>query len=402
MTVHSRDTAKSGCILVFLSSRGASSGARLIRADTGIYPLMRTRICFLPLALLASACSPAAQPKSSPPAVEDAGPVLAQPADIEVMTRVAQYELQQLGTAPDDDWVASVFYVGLLASYGVTHDATALSAVKAWGDQHAWALHASRKGPRFADDQCCTQAYLDLDLLDGSPSQETLTQAAQTAFDAMIAAPAPGRQDWYWADALFMAPGALVRLGAVTNDGKYVDFLHAMWWDAQANLFSASTGLYWRDQTFFGQNVYWSRGNGWVAAGTVRVLQYLPPSDVRRGDYEALLAALAAKVVPLQAADGLWRADLLNPAAFPNPETSGSALFTYALAWAVRNGTLQRATYLPVVRAAWAGLVSAVDADGRLGWVQASGVGPAAAQQNDSYPYGVGAFLLAGSEVAQL
>jgi rhamnogalacturonyl hydrolase YesR len=111
---------------------------------------------------------------------------------------------------------------------------------------------------------------------------------------------------------------------------------------------------------------------------------------------------MAATLAPLQGADGLWRADLLDPQAFPNPETSGSSLIAFALAWGIEHGVLDRATYMPVVQKAWTGLVDAVDAQGRLGWVQPSGIGPAAAQSSDSAPYGVGAFLLAGSEVAKL
>jgi rhamnogalacturonyl hydrolase YesR len=318
------------------------------------------------------------------------------------MSRVARYELGQLGDAPGNDWVNSVFYVGLMASYPMTHDPAALDALGAWATHNAWALHASRKGPRFADDQCCTQAYLDYRLLGAAPEDEMSVQAARSAFDGMIQKPAPGRQDWYWCDALFMAPGALARLGAITGDAKYFDFLHTMFWDAEANLRSPTTGLFWRDQNFFQSNVYWARGNGWVAAGAVRVLQYLPASDAQRGAYLELLRSLSETVLPLQGSDGLWRADLLDANAFPNPETSGSALFTYALSWGVNEGVLDRATYLPAVERSWAALVGAVDADGRLGWVQPSGVRPAAALATDSYPYGVGAFLLAGSEVAKL
>ncbi len=363
---------------------------------------MQNALLLMPLAALIAGCASSPEATSSGPgATSDAGVTPGAADSAAVMTRVAHDELAQLGGTADNDWVNAVFYIGLLASYSTTHEAGALDAVKAWGDSHAWALHQSRKGPRFADDQACTQAYLDLDLLDAA-APATATQSAQAAFDAMIAAPAAGRQDWYWADALFMAPGALARLGAVSGDPKYFGFLNNMWWDAEANLLSASAGLYWRDQKFFGSNVYWSRGNGWVAAGIVRVLQYLPATDPRRSDYQALLVALAENVAPLQGSDGLWRADLLNPTAFPNPETSGSALFAYAFAYGVQHGILDRTKYLPVIQKAWAGLVGAVDANGRLGWVQPSGVGPAATLQTDSYPYGVGAFLLAGSEIAQL
>jgi rhamnogalacturonyl hydrolase YesR len=319
-----------------------------------------------------------------------------------VLSRVAHHEIDQLGADADSDWINAVFYVGLVAAYEVTRETSLLDAVRAWGARNNWDLYSSRKGPTFADNQCCAQAYLDLDLLDPTTTNVSTIQKAQAAFDGMIAAPVPGRQLWYWCDALFMAPGALVRLGAATAATKYVTFLDAEWWDAEGYLLDPAVGLFWRDQSFFGTRTFWSRGNGWVIAGTARVLQYLPATDARYADYVHLLQSMASTLAPLQGSDGLWRADLLNAQAFPNPETSGTGLMTYAMAWGVEKGLLDRTTYLPVVQKAWNGLVAAVDAQGRLGWVQSSGIAPAAAGPADSAPYGAGAFLLAGSEMAKV
>jgi unsaturated rhamnogalacturonyl hydrolase len=128
----------------------------------------------------------------------------------------------------------------------------------------------------------------------------------------------------------------------------------------------------------------------------------LPANDPRRNDYVQLLTTMAAALVPLQGADGIWRADLLNSNRFPNPEASGSGFFTFALAWGVHHGVLPRDTYLPVVRKAWNGLLTMVTADGRMQFVQSNNKEPAAAVQSDHQPYGAGAFLLAGSEVLEL
>jgi rhamnogalacturonyl hydrolase YesR len=92
----------------------------------------------------------------------------------------------------------------------------------------------------------------------------------------------------------------------------------------------------------------------------------------------------------------------LDSADFPLPETSGSALMTFALAWGVNHGVLDRATYMPVIANAWRGLVGQIYADGRLGGIQQTGAAPAHYLASSSYTYGVGGFLLAGSEVAQL
>src|ERR687883_304557 len=64
------------------------------------------------------------------------------------------------------------------------------------------------------------------------------------------------------------------------------------------------------------------------------------------------------------------RARVLAPP-FPGAETSGTASFAYGLAYGIRAGLLERATYLPVLARAWNGMVGkAVRADGSLGYVQ--------------------------------
>ncbi len=139
-----------------------------------------------------------------------------------------------------------------------------------------------------------------------------------------------------------------------------------------------------------------------MVAGIARVLQALPPDDGHRGEYAALLRTMAAALVPAQAADGLWRANLLRPDEFRNPETSGSSFIPYALAWGINNGVLDAATFRPVVARAWRALAGIVRDDGHLGWVQPVAALPAATTAETTAPFGVGAFLLAASEVARL
>jgi rhamnogalacturonyl hydrolase YesR len=96
------------------------------------------------------------------------------------------------------------------------------------------------------------------------------------------------------------------------------------------------------------------------------------------------------------------RARVLAPP-FPGAETSGTASFAYGLAYGSGGGLLDRATYLPVLAQAWRGMVGkAVRADGLLGYVQGVGDRPGHASAGETHDFGVGAFLLAGSEVARL
>jgi unsaturated rhamnogalacturonyl hydrolase len=191
-----------------------------------------------------------------------------------------------------------------------------------------------------------------------------------------------------------------VRLGAATGNAKYFQVLDGMWWDTYAFLWEPKQGLMYRDDMH--RNEFWARGNGWVIAGTARVLQYLPASDPKHADYVTMLQAMAAALKAIQGADGMWRSNLLVPSQYPNPETSGSGLMTYGIAWGLNNGVLDRATYLPVAQKAWQGLTTVVDANGLVGYCQPVGAGPAAATATSTAPFCVGAWLLGASEMAKL
>jgi len=111
---------------------------------------------------------------------------------------------------------------------------------------------------------------------------------------------------------------------------------------------------------------------------------------------------MAARVATLQDRNGYWHASLLDPESYPNPETSSSGFFTYALAWGINTGLLDKSQYFPVVKKGWQALVHAVYADGKLGWVQPISADPKKVTRDMTEVYGVGAFLLAGTEIYKL
>jgi len=108
---------------------------------------------------------------------------------------------------------------------------------------------------------------------------------------------------------------------------------------------------------------------------------------------------MSAEMLSIQGKDGLWRPGLLDADAYPLPEISGSAFIIYAMAYGVNEGILDRATYWPAVEKGWAGMLTHVYADGRLGSIQPVGAAPGAYGETTSFVYGVGAYLLAGSEI---
>jgi rhamnogalacturonyl hydrolase YesR len=108
---------------------------------------------------------------------------------------------------------------------------------------------------------------------------------------------------------------------------------------------------------------------------------------------------MSAKIASIQQPDGTWHASLLDPASYPIKETSGTGFYTYALLWGLNNGLLDKAIYWPVVNKSWHALVGSLHEDGMLGYVQPIGAAPDKVSDSSTEIYGVGAFLLAGSEM---
>ncbi|MFH1502862.1 MAG: glycoside hydrolase family 88 protein [Candidatus Eisenbacteria bacterium] len=365
------------------------------------------------------------------PGAADAGslPLRALPPREEIVSLAAHVCDAELAahvprTLFKQEWCEAVFYMGVLAAHDLTGEERFLEAARDWSEGRDWQLGPR---PRHADDLSPAQVYVGLWNLErgdeaSQPSGGALaaTDAALgsmleptiAAFDAMLAEPLPGRDEWSWCDALFMAPPAMARLSEATGDERYVDAMDAMWWDVVDHLYDADRHLFYRDARRKPRSVpgaapglaapFWGRGNGWVMAGTTRVLDALPPDHPSRARYETLLSDMAAAVAEVQGADGLWRPDLLRSRLHPDPDTSGSSLICCAIAWGIAEGVLPAEPHAPVVAAAWEGLTRAVDESGRLGWVQPIGAAPGAVGAQDHADYGTGAFLMAAREVARL
>jgi hypothetical protein len=115
---------------------------------------------------------------------------------------------------------------------------------------------------------------------------------------------------------------------------------------------------------------------------------------------------MGAALKTVQRADGFWNMSLSDPGHYPGPETSGTALFVYGMAWGMSNGLLSKTIYKPVVTKAWNALVTtAVHPSGQMGYVQGVGKEPMPFQQvpyESSADFGVGVFLLVGSEVFKM
>ncbi|EGY4704268.1 glycoside hydrolase family 105 protein [Salmonella enterica] len=305
------------------------------------------------------------------------------------------------------DWERGVFWSCVAAAWRETQDDVYLNGLAEYTLNTGF-----RAGPlvNFADDQVCLQSYLEVYQTLGC---DDAIQYAQKALEPMLTSEKKGREIWWWADALFMAAPTLAAFGAHSQQPAYWEQMDRFWWDAVDFLHDPETGLYYRDKRYMplpegedvreqnGQKVFWARGIGWVLAAIPRLLAWLPQNFPSRERYLAQYLLLAEQVVKYQSADGLWRTSLLDPEHFPEPESSASALFCYALAWGINHGVLDN-KYRPVVLRAWQGLTECVDEQGKLGWVQLPAYNPRRVDASHNIDYGAGVFLLAGTEMLNL
>nr|WP_232298917.1 glycoside hydrolase family 88 protein [Granulicella tundricola] len=343
-------------------------------------------------------------PADPGPLATDLSPALTPPAIQKAMRKVADWQIAYAEPRFNQQWTYAALYDGLIAASTATGDPKYQDAVQRMSEHFDWKLIDNRFP--HADDEALGRAYLEL--YQQHPTPERIASTREV-LDHLIAHPDdPKKLLWWWCDALFMAPPVLAEMSKITNDRKYLDYMDRQWWITSAYLYDPQEKLYFRDDTYFtkkeanGQKLFWARGNGWVLAGLATVLQNMPADYPTRPKYVAQFRAMAERVIALQQPDGLWRSGLLDPAAYAQPEDSGSAFFAYGLAWGIDNGLLDRKLYLPHVTSAWQGLLQHVYADGRLGAIQPIGAAPGDVKASSSYVYGIGAFLLAGSELTKM
>jgi unsaturated rhamnogalacturonyl hydrolase len=316
---------------------------------------------------------------------------------------------------PSNIWTRAVYYEGLMALYSIDPQKSYYDYAVQWSEKHNWSMR-SGIATRNADDQCCGQTYFDLYLID---KQDLRIKNIKASIDSMVRS--DKKDDWNWIDAIQMAMPVFARLGALYNDTSYFSKMYDLYsftkyHHGDHGLYNKEEHLWWRDKNFVppykepnGEDCYWSRGNGWVLTALARVLQLLPKTDAHYNEYLQDFKEMSDALVKLQRQDGFWNVSLHDPTHFGGKETSGTALFTYGFAWGVNNGILDKKIFKSAAVKAWNAMMKeSVHPDGILGYVQGTGKEPKDGQpvSYDHIPdfedYGLGCFLLAGSEVYKM
>jgi len=316
---------------------------------------------------------------------------------------------------PSNIWTRAVYYEGLMALYNLSPDKKYYDYAVLRGERHKWGLRDGTN-TRNADNQCCGQTYLDLYMIDRKPER---INDIKTSIDNMVKSTKSG--DWNWVDALQMAMPVFAKLGVLYKDNAYYEKMFDLYNFSKMShgtngLYNPADQLWWRDKDFVppykepnGEDCYWSRGNGWAFAALVRVLDIMPKNAPHRDEYLETYLEMAKALVPIQRNDGYWNVSLHDATNYAGKELTGTVLFTYGMAWGINKGIIQKKIYQPLVLKAWNAMTKeCMHPNGFLGYVQGTGKEPKDGQPvtytsvPDFEDYGLGCFLLAGSEVYKL
>jgi unsaturated rhamnogalacturonyl hydrolase len=301
-------------------------------------------------------------------------------------------------TPGNGDWDQATYFTGDLAAYGATGQANYLTLAETWASQNDYSLIGGNT-TTFADYQAAGQVYIRLYQLTNTASDLTgITESISGMVNSTV------DNEWTWIDAINMSMPDFVQLGSMNNDTSYYTKMYALYSYAKytAGLYDTSTGLWWENANAVNTTEHWSRGNGWVFAAHAKILSVLPTSDPHYAEYLSTFTTMAQALVPCQQPGGYWNQDLTGTD-IAGPESSGTSLFLYGFAWGINNGILDQTTYLPVVEKAWNFLANqAIQPSGLFGYVQPTVLVSTPPPATSTADFGVGAFLLAAPQVAQL
>jgi rhamnogalacturonyl hydrolase YesR len=325
------------------------------------------------------------------------------------------------GNHPSNIWTRGTYFEGALALYRINLDPAIYNYAVQWGTFHNWALVGADNTDTSPDDQCAGQDYIELYQFDTTQTNRLTHITANVNFWVSGSTV----QRWTYVDALHMSMPAFAKLTAITGSTNYPAKMYSYfnYTKTTLGLFNAADYLWYRDTSFFTnyvasdgttQKCYWARGNGWAFAALARTMDVLSTNDAHYAEYRQTFQNMAPALKAVQRSDGFWNVNLAYANDYPGPESSGTALFTYGMPWGINRGYLDINTYLPTVINGWNALATgalhhSTNADnGFLGYVQGTGDQPSSGQPvtYTSVPnfddFGVGLFLLAGSQVYAL
>lgn len=316
-------------------------------------------------------------------------------------------------------WDNAAYHTGNMEAYKVTGNDTFLKYSEKWAIQNNWMGAKSNDKTKwcykygessqhvlFGDWQICFQTYADLYKI--APDSIRIARAIEVMEYQMST---PNVDYWWWVDGLYMVMPVMTKLYNITGNTLYLDKMNEYFMYSKKIMYDKETKLFYRDARFVypghktinGKKDFWARGDGWLFAGLAKVLQDLPKNSKYRKVFLKQYKDMAKTLVKTQQPDGYWTRSILDPDFAPGPETSGTAFFTYGFLWGINNGILCEYKYKKTALKGWNYLTSfALQPSGKIGYIQPIGEKAIPGQivnADSSFNFGVGAFLLAASEM---
>jgi unsaturated rhamnogalacturonyl hydrolase len=270
---------------------------------------------------------------------------------------VAQAFVEHTPADPKHYKVACTWY-GALAVTALLGEANMLSGLITRYDEYLGTYDELLAGPGHVDENVFGIVPLEISLHDEAPAylEEGLALADHQRANIET-------QKRFAIDDMFMITGLQVQAFRASGDDDYLDFAASVMVEYLVAL-QQPDGLFFHHQDFEHR---WARGNGWFAAGMAELLRELPESNpdypAIRSGYELMMASLLNHQLTEGPGAGLWQQIVDSDDARNWPETSGSAMFTYAMVSGVRAGWLDAETYGPAARAGWLALVAKLTTD---------------------------------------
>jgi unsaturated rhamnogalacturonyl hydrolase len=180
-------------------------------------------------------------------------------------------------------------------------------------------------------------------------------------------------------DDTYMTGSLLIQAFRATNTTSYLDFCANFISTYMTNL-QQSNGLYWHHRDLSKQ--FWGRGNGWGAASTAELIQVIPDNHAK---HDAIITGYKKQMkglIDIQRSSGMWQ-QLLGSSDSRNwEESSGTAMFVFALFTGLRLGILDKETYLSPAKKGWMALATHLGSDGKLNDI-AAGFWPSVGDANE-------------------
>ena len=320
-------------------------------------------------------------------------------------------------------WDNATYHTGNMAAYELTKLNRYKEYSQEWAEYNLWmgAKSDNKEDWRysygesdhyvlFGDWQICFQTYIDL-FNYSSPKDSSMISRALEVMKYQMST--ENNDYWWWADGLYMVMPVMTKLYKITNNELFLEKLYEYFRYAQSIMYDEDTGLFYRDANYVypthmtnsEQKDFWARGDGWVFAGLAKVIEDMPQNYMHRDYFVNIFTRMAASLKTAQQDEGHWTRSLLDPNYAPGYETSGTAFFTFGMAWGINAGLLGD-DYVEVVEKGWSYLQNiALQSNGSIGYVQPIGASASPGtwvDENSTANFGTGAFLLAASEVVHL